>query len=177
MFKARRATKGERILALENRCECLERELGEEKERREALKKDAQGLFEEIADLFEAQQKRIEALETKVEGLEASNKDLKDKLEGIAPLIEKEMAVTSKMVDDVKKMRAAYAVHNEMRKDEIRALRSKVEAMEAKVAELEAKRVPVLSDLTGGGKKERPVSAKQIMDEWFNGKAEGGEGK
>ena len=110
MFKARRATKGERILALENRCERMERELGEEKERREALKKDAQGLFEEIADLFEAQQKRIEALETKV-------------------------------------------------------------------AELEAKRVPVLSDLTGGGKKEKPVSAKQIMDEWLNGKEEGGEGK
>lgn len=109
MFKARRATKGERILTLENRCERLERELGEEKERREALKKDAQGLFEEIADLFEAQQKRIEALETKV-------------------------------------------------------------------AELEAKRVPVLSDLTGG-KKEKPVSVQQIMDEWFNGKAEGGEGK
>lgn len=117
MFKARRATKGERILALENRCERLERELGEEKERREALKKDAQGLFEEIADLFEVQQKRIEALETKVEDLES------------------------------------------------------------KVAELEAKRVPVISDLTGGGKKEKPVTAKQIMDEWLNGKAEGGEGK
>jgi hypothetical protein len=110
MFKARKATKGERILALEKRCERLERELGEEKERREALKKDAQGLFEEIADLFEAQQKRIEALE-------------------------------------------------------------------AKVAELEAKRVPVISDLTGGGNKEKPVTAKQIMDEWLNGKAEGGEGK
>jgi hypothetical protein len=45
------------------------------------------------------------------------------------------------------------------------------------VAELEAKRVPVISDLTCGGKKEKPVTAKQIMDEWFNGKAEGGEGK
>jgi hypothetical protein len=52
----------------------------------------------------------------------------------------------------------------------------RIEALEAKVAELEAKRVPVISDLTGG-KKEKPVSAKQIMDEWFNGKAEGGEGK
>ena len=49
--------------------------------------------------------------------------------------------------------------------------------LEAKVAELEAKRVPVISDLTGIGKKEKPVTAKQIMDEWFNGKAEGGEGK
>lgn len=67
--------------------------------------------------------------------------------------------------------------HNEMRTDEIRALRSMVEALEAKVAELEAKRVPVISDLTGGGKKEKPVTAKQIMDEWFNGKREGGEGK
>ena len=53
----------------------------------------------------------------------------------------------------------------------------RVEALEAKGAEREAKRVPVISDLTGGGKKEKPVSAKQIMDEWFNGKAEGGEGK
>jgi transcriptional regulator with XRE-family HTH domain len=51
------------------------------------------------------------------------------------------------------------------------------EELKAKVAELEAKRVPVLSDLTGGGKKEKPVTSKQIMDEWFNGKAEGGEGK
>ena len=53
----------------------------------------------------------------------------------------------------------------------------RVEALEAKVAELEAKRVPVISDLTGIGKKEKPASAKQIIDEWFNGKAEGGEGK
>jgi outer membrane murein-binding lipoprotein Lpp len=63
------------------------------------------------------------------------------------------------------------------RKKRIKALETKVEELEAKVAELEAKRVPVLSDLTGGGKKEKPVTAKQIMDEWFNGKAEGGEGK
>ena len=49
--------------------------------------------------------------------------------------------------------------------------------LEPKMAELEAKRVPVISDLTGGGKKEKPVTAKQIMYEWFNGKAEGGEGK
>lgn len=102
MFKARRATKGERILALENRCERMEREGA-------AFKKDMHGLMEEIADLFEGQQQKIAALE-------------------------------------------------------------------AKVAELEAKRVPVLSELTGG-KKEKPVTAKQIMDEWFNGKAEGGEGK
>lgn len=53
----------------------------------------------------------------------------------------------------------------------------RVMELEAKVAELEAKRVPVLSDLTGGSKKEKPVSNKQIMDEWLNGKAEGGEGK
>jgi hypothetical protein len=53
----------------------------------------------------------------------------------------------------------------------------RIEALEAKVAELEAKRVPVISDLTGGGNKEKPVTAKQIMDEWFHGKAEGGEGK
>ena len=110
MFKARKATKGERILALENRCERMEREGA-------AFKKDMHGLMEELADILERQQKRIEALEGKVEGLEA------------------------------------------------------------KVAELEAKRVPVISDLTGGGKKEKPVTAKQIMDEWFNGKAEGGEGK
>lgn len=103
MFKARKATKGERILALENRCERMEREGA-------AFKKDMHGLMEELADILERQQKRIEELE-------------------------------------------------------------------AKVAELEAKRVPVISDLTGGGKKERPVTAKQIMDEWFNGKAEGGEGK
>ena len=55
--------------------------------------------------------------------------------------------------------------------------KKRIAALEAKVAELEAKRVPVISDLTGGGKKEKPVTAKQIMDEWFNGKAEGGEGK
>ena len=77
----------------------------------------------------------------------------------------------------VEALEETVKVHNEMRTDEIRALRSMVEALEAKVAELEAKRVPVLSDLTGGGKKEKPVSAKQIMDEWLNGKAEGGEGK
>ena len=52
----------------------------------------------------------------------------------------------------------------------------RIEALEAKVESLEAKRVPVISDLTGGGKKEKPVTAKQIMDEWFNGKQEGGEG-
>lgn len=63
------------------------------------------------------------------------------------------------------------------RKKRIEALEAKVAELEAKVAELEAKRVPVISDLTGGGKKEKPVSAKQIMDEWLNGKAEGGEGK
>lgn len=56
-------------------------------------------------------------------------------------------------------------------------LEEKIEALEAKVAEMEAKRVPVISDLTGGGKKEKPVTAKQIMNEWFNGKEEGGEGK
>ena len=52
----------------------------------------------------------------------------------------------------------------------------RIEALEAKVAELEAKRVPVISDLTGGGKKEKPVTAKQIIDEWLNGKREGGDG-
>ena len=45
-----------------------------------------------------------------------------------------------------------------------------------KLAELEAKRVPVISDLTGGGDKKKPVSAAQVLDEWFNGKQEGGEG-
>jgi predicted nucleic acid-binding Zn-ribbon protein len=109
MFKAGKATKGERICALENRCERMEREGA-------AFKKDMHGLMEEIADLFEGQQQKIAALE------------------------------------------------------------AKVAEMEAKVAELEAKRVPVISYLTGG-KKEKPGRAKQIMDEWFNGKAEGGEGK
>ena len=153
--------------------------------------------------------KKIDALERKVEdfrwelkvsdakidGLKSKNGLLRDRmntlekicqeltgmLEGISQLLEKEMDVTSKMLDNVNKMRAANEVHNEMRTDEIRtdeirALRSMAEKLEQKMAELEDKRVPVLSDLTGGGDKKKPVSAKQIMDEWFNGKREGGEG-
>ena len=70
-----------------------------------------------------------------------------------------------------------YSKQNAAKGRHVEALGAKVAELEAKVAELEAKRVPVISDLTGIGKKEKPVTAKQIMDEWFNGKAEGGEGK
>jgi hypothetical protein len=81
--------------------------------------------------------------------------------------LEAKVAVLQEQFDEVVKY---YSKQNAARE-------TRVEALETKVAELEAKRVPVISDLTGGGKKEKPVSAKQIMDEWFNGKAEGGEGK
>lgn len=132
----------------------------------------------------------LKVSDAKIEGLKRENGLLRDrmntlekicqeltgKLEAIGPLIEKEMAVSNKMLDDVNKMRAANEVHNEMRTDEIRALRSMVEALEAKVESLEAKRVPVISDLTGNGDKKKPVSTAQIIDEWLNGKREGGDG-
>lgn len=111
--------------------------------------------------------KRIEALESKVTAL-------REQFDEVVKYYSKQNAAKGIRIEALE---SAVKVHNKMRTDEIRALRSKVEALEAKVAELEAKRVPVLSDLTGGGKKEKPVTAKQIMDEWFNGKAEGGEGK
>lgn len=99
-----------------------------------------------------------------------TNEELRELFEEIGEIFEEQQK-------RIEALEAAVEVHNEMRTDEIRALRAMVEALEAKVAELEAKRVPVISDLTGGGNKEKPVTAKQIMDEWFNGKAEGGEGK
>ena len=111
--------------------------------------------------------KRIEALESKVAVL-------REQFDEVVKYYSKQNAAKGIRVAALEK---TVEVHNEMRTDEIRALRSMVEALEAKVAELEAKRVPMLSDLTGGGKKEKPVSAKQIMDEWLNGKEEGGEGK
>lgn len=111
--------------------------------------------------------KRIAALEAKVTAL-------REKFDEVVKYYSKQNAAKGM---HVLALEETVRMHNEMRKEEIRALRAMVEALEAKVAELEAKRVPVLSDLTGGGKKEKPVTSKQIMDEWFNGKAEGGEGK
>ena len=111
--------------------------------------------------------KRIEELEAKVA-------ELREQFDEVVKYYSKQNAAKGIRVAALEE---TVRVHNKMRTDEIRELQSKVEALEAKVAELEAKRVPVISDLTGGGKKEKPVSAKQIMDEWFNGKAEGGEGK
>ena len=111
--------------------------------------------------------KRIAALEEKVT-------TLRHQFDEVCKYYSKQNAAKGRLVEALEE---TVKVHNEMRTDEIRALRSKVEALEAKVAEFEAKRVPVISDLTGGGKKEKPVSAKQILDEYLNGKAEGGEGK
>jgi Asp-tRNA(Asn)/Glu-tRNA(Gln) amidotransferase C subunit len=110
--------------------------------------------------------KRIAALEAKVTAL-------REQFDEVCKYYSKQNAAKGMHVVALEE---TVNVHNKMRADEIRALRSMVEALEAKVAELEANRVPVISDLTGGGKKEKPVTAKQIMDEWFNGKAEGGEG-
>lgn len=96
--------------------------------------------------------KRIEALERKVEDFCW------------------ELKVSDAKIDGLK-------IENGLLRDRTNTLEKICRELTGKLAELEAKRVPVLSDLTGGGKKEKPVSAKQIMDEWLNGKAEGGEGK
>lgn len=100
--------------------------------------------------------KRIEALERKVEDLRWDLKTSDAKIDGL----KSENGLLRDRVNTLEKI--------------CQELTGK---LEQKMAELEAKRVPVISDLTGGGNKEKPVTAKQIMDEWFNGKAEGGEGK
>lgn len=120
--------------------------------------------------------KRIEALETKVTAL-------REQFDEVCKYYSKQNAAKGRLVaaleGQVRDLEANKKSTTELMKKTTALLelhQKRVEALEAKVAELEAKRVPVISDLTGG-KKEKPVSAKQILDEYLNGKAEGGEGK
>lgn len=109
-------------------------------------------LFEEIGEIFEEQQKRIEALEEQ-------NKQLSNEVTSIKDALSNCEMADERCNHELVELKGIVGIHGE------------------RIKALEAKRVPVISDLTGGGNKEKPVTAKQIMDEWFNGKAEGGEGK
>jgi chromosome segregation ATPase len=122
------------------------------KKRIAALEAEVTAIREQFDEVVKYYSKQNAAKEIRVEALEGQVRDLEANKKSTTELM--------------KKTTALLELHQK-----------RVAALEDKVAELEAKRVPVISDLTGGGKKEKPVSAKQIMDEWLNGKAEGGEGK
>jgi chromosome segregation ATPase len=122
------------------------------KKRIAALEAEMTAIREQFDEVVIYYSKQNAAKEIRVEALEGQVRDLEANKKSTTELM--------------KKTTALLELHQK-----------RVAALEDKVAELEAKRVPVISDLTGGGKKEKPVSAKQIMDEWLNGKEEGGEGK
>ena len=108
-------------------------------------------LFEEIGEIFEEQQKRIEALEKQ-------NKQLSNEVTSIKDALSNCEMADERCNHEFVELKGIVGIHGE------------------RIKALEAKRMPVISDLTGNGDKKKPVSTAQIIDEWLNGKREGGDG-